>query len=417
MAVINDQSTLVGNFKDQYGEGVITAFAFIAKLANAIKFDNDYGTLGQTYIVPVDLTLEHGWTATAGGTTPTGSGYLNPSAGQSQKASVDGFSLYGRAQVSYEAIMRSVGNKQAFRSATEWVFKKLGLSGSKRLELQILHGQEGLGAISANPSTGSSRPVVLTDDSWSAGIWAGMEGATIDLYNSGGTKQNTAAITISSVSVSAKSLVLSCPNASDQSLNLANLNIFLETHSPTTEMAGLGKIAGNTGPLFGINAANYTLWAGNSQSNTGSMNFQKLLDFMSVPASYGLAGRKAVAVVPTKLFEVLNTDQAALRKYDVSYRPATAETGSEGLVYHSQTGTLEVMPHPFQKDGRLNIFVPDEAKRIGATDLTMIDKGEGAERIIFDSPTSPAKEMRAFSNQSVFVEQPRHTFVATGITY
>jgi hypothetical protein len=86
-------------------------------------------------------------------------------------------------------------------------------------------------------------------------------------------------------------------------------------------------------------------------------------------------------------------------------------------MYHSQAGVLEVMPHAFQKDGQINIFVPDEAERIGATDLTMVDKTEGKERIIFDSYDSPSKEMRIYSNQALFVRQPRHTVKMTGITY
>jgi hypothetical protein len=203
----------------------------------------------------------------------------------------------------------------------------------------------------------------------------------------------------------------------DQTLNLANLLIFPETHSPTTEFAGLGKIGLNTGVIHNIDANQYELWGGNQYAVNGPMNFAKLLDGMSIPASFGLLGVTACGVISPKLFEVLNTDQAALKKYDVTYRPASAENGFEALVYHSQTGKLEVLSHPLQKDGRVNVFVPDEAKRIGATDATMVIKDDGQEKIIFDSPNSPSKEMRLYSNQALFVEQPRHTVVFTGITY
>jgi hypothetical protein len=142
-----------------------------------------------------------------------------------------------------------------------------------------------------------------------------------------------------------------------------------------------------------------------------------LLESLSVAASFGLMNQKAIAIVSPKCFEVLNSDQAALRKFDVSYRPAKAEAGNEGLVYHSQTGTLEILPHPFQKDGKAHVFVPDECHRIGAADFGFVVRGGNPPQLVLESADTPASEMRTQSHQAIYCEAPRHTIAIDGITY
>jgi len=415
---INDQSALVGDFIDAWGNDIISLFRFQAPIASMAGFELRELNGGKFH-QPVDLYLEQGVTYAAPNTTPSGPGYLAASAGQMGDAQVEGYQLHGRSLVAYESIFRSVGDKQAVKKATSQVVKRLGQAMTKRLEIGLLHGQNGIGVVSANPSTGGSRTIVITDNSWSAGIWAGMANATIDLYNAGGVKQNAAAIVVNSISPSAKSITCTFTGA-DMTLNLSGLNIFLETSSPTTETPGLDKISRNTGLLYNINAssAGNELWAGNVYStSTGLPSFNKLLDALSITASYGLMGMEAVAVVPPKAFEVLNSDQAALRRYDVSYRPAKAESGQESLLYHAQTGSLRVLPHPFQKDGMIHIFVPEETHRYGSSDVTFIDRKTGTDRLILESATSTSSEMRAFSQQALFVDLPRHTVVLDGCTY
>lgn len=430
MASMNDQASLVGDFIDAWGNDIVSLFKFQAPIASMAGFEVRELNGGKFH-QPVDLVLEQGISAAAPNSTPgvtSGVQYLPASAGQMGDAQVEGYQLYGRSQVAYEAIFRSMGDKQAVKKATAQVVRRLGQAMTKRLEIQLIHGQQGLGVISANPSNGATRTVVLTDNTWSAGIWAGMKGATLQLYNSGGTLISTGktsnatpdAINIASISPSTKSLVLNVPNATDQTLNMANANIFFETASPTTEMPGLDKWCRNTGTLFNIDAsaAGFELWGGNVYSTaTGLPSFSKLLDALAITASYGLMGMEAVAVVPPKAFEVLNSDQAALRKYDVSYRPGKAENGQESLLYHAQTGSLRVLPHPFQKDGMIHVFVPEEAHRYGSSDVTFIDRKTGTDRLILEAANSAGSEMRTFSQQALFIDLPRHTVVLDGCTY
>lgn len=424
---VNDQSTLVGLFKEVYAQSIVDLWPDITKLQDRVKFDVARA-IGNKYHQPVDLVLEHGMSFAAGGTnlsTSTPAAYfLPPGAGQMQDAQVTGAIIVGRSAVSYSSIFASSTDKKAFLESTKAVVKRLSKTAAGDLEIELLHGQQGLGVISANPANGASRTVVLTAASWAAGIWAGRVGATLDLYNAAGVKQNTGstaggdAITISSIDTTTRSLVLATPNASDQTLNLANDLIFWETASPTKEMAGLDAITSlsSTSPsLFNINPATYDLWNANQYNVAGAISFGKLSSASSLAANYGAFG-DSCAVVSPKQFEVINTDLAALRMYDVSYKKNEGEAGVKSITFYNQTGTLEVLPHLYQKDGLAHIFMPDEAKRIGTTDLTFIQRQGSRDVLILEDPNSTSSEMRIFTEQALFVEQPRHTVRLYGIT-
>lgn len=434
-ASINDQTALVGNFKDVWGSDILSLFKFQAPLMNRVPFEQG-NLVGGYFHQPLDLQQEHGFTCAAASSTPT----LNqPLAGFAGDMKIQGAQLYGRSRVSYEAIMRSATDKQAVKQATKHIVKRLGLSGSKRLELQFLHGQRGLGTVSSVAAeAGGAAPyttvVTLTDATWSAGIWAGMEGAQLDVYSAvGGTFRNSNCSTstadttdtargptITAVNVTNKTITISYGLAraswTGGAIQAGDV-LYFDTASSTTEMAGLDVICRNAGSMMNIDAATYALWGGNVASSFGTPSMAKLLEALSIAASFGLTGMTAVAVVPPKMFEVLNSDQAALRNYDVSYRPSKGEAGVEGLVYHSQTGNLEILPHAFQKDGQAHIFVPDETHRIGAADFGFVVRGGNPPQLVIEAADSPASEMRTQSHQAIYVEAPRHCVAIDGITY
>ncbi len=422
MATVNDQTQLTGLFKEIYGTSVVDAFAFAAPLASRlIKFDLQEAGLGNKYHQPVDLQLEHSFTCAAAGTVPT---YLAVNAGMMQDAQAQGIQSFGRSAVSYEAIARAAeGGKKAFESATKRVVKRLGMSALKRLEIQLLHGGRGIGEAASVTGTSTTRAVVLTDASWSAGIWAGMVGATLDnaLAATPSVKLNTnAAIVLVSVTTSTKTLNIS-GNSTDMGYidsNIAsNILFFPETGLSTTEISGLDAWSNMSGTWFNIVSSTYDLWNSNIYStSTGVLSFAKLMEAAGQIAAYGSV-QKLVAVVSPKAFEVLNTDQAALRKYDASYKSGKGETGVEGLTFHSQVGPMEILPHQFQKDGLVHLFAPDEALRVGATDVTFIQRHGTGEKLIVESATTPAGEMRTYSSQQLFVEQPRHLNLLSGVTY
>ena len=82
-------------------------------------------------------------------------------------------------------------SKQAVKEATKHVVKRLGRSGTKRLEIEMLHGRRSIGTISAISGTSTTRVLTISDASWSAGIWAGMENCTLDAYRTATTFSDT----------------------------------------------------------------------------------------------------------------------------------------------------------------------------------------------------------------------------------
>ena len=144
---MNMQSTLVGLFKEVYGENIVEAWSFMAKLAKRINFVSQELRPGNFYNQPVDVQFEHGISEAGAGQVP-GSGtvvFFPPTAGQMQNAQLAGAQLVGRSQVSYEAIARSANSKAAFKQATQHVVRRLSQAVLKRLEIQLLHGGRGIG--------------------------------------------------------------------------------------------------------------------------------------------------------------------------------------------------------------------------------------------------------------------------------
>ena len=415
MGTINTTTTLTGLFKEAYGDNVIGLVPTDAPLCNMVGMEVRQ-LLGNKYHQPVDVTLEHGFTcaaANAGAVT-----LLPVSNGVMQDAQFEGAQLIGRSQVDYESIARSAGGGQkAFLSATKQVVKRLARSGAKRLEAQFLHGRRGLGILSAVSGSSTTRTWTITDEQWAAGIWAGSVGATLDVYDTTlATKRNTnSAVTITSVSIANKQVLVS-GNSTDLSAIVATDVLFFETGSATTEMAGLDVWTRNTGTLFNVAGGTYEMWQGNTYStSTGVISMGKILEAVGQTASYG-GSKPVVAVMSPRAFEVLNSDQAALRQYDVSYSQ-TGKNGFRTLKYAGQTGEITILPHYLQKDGLCFIFCPEEALRVGAQDLSFIKRHGTEEALILENSTTSGAEMRVYSNQCLVIEQPRHTVVMAGITY
>lgn len=432
---MNQQSTLVGLFKETYGKNIIEAWGFMAKLANRIDFVPKELQPGNFYHQPVDVVFEQGLSAAAAGTTigTGGSVFFPATAGQSQDAQVAGAQILGRALVSYEAIARSANDKAAFKGATQHIVRRLSQAAIKRLEIQLLHGARGVGTITGTPTNGSAAiTVTITDETWSAGIWAGMVGAFVDIYQSdmstirqAGNKNNGSTIvtTVTAVDTVNKTVTITESGGAAWSGVVAGDVIFwggAVGGASATEMYGIDFITSLTSAsstFQNINPATYDLWRANQYSaSTGTLSFPKLLEAAGLMASYNMYD-DALAIIAPRAFEVMNSDIAALRHYDASYTESRAKNGFKTLQFFAQTGMLEVMPHAFQKDGLCHIISPNEAMRVGAADVGFITRQGSEDKLILESSTSAGSEMRVYSNQALLLPQPRHTVRMGGITY
>jgi hypothetical protein len=396
--------------KDLHGAIVNTNYSH-SKLQELIPFEVKNG---RKYLVPVWLTGEHGVTYSK---PDNGAFTLEESvAAIAQEAQVEPYQIAEKATMSYEAAFRTDGGGQkAAIDGVTAVMKNVTEQLRKRVEIDLLYGQVGIGTTEASSASTS---VVIESGSYAAGIWAGMKGAKLAILNSDLAAAEDTDETISTVNLGTRTLVVG--NA--QTLDAGDVVFFkgaVTAGSPAVHnsMPGIQKIATNTGSLFNIDAATYELWKGTEVTSVGTPTMAKILNAVSYAVQRGCM-EDLVYVCSPKQFEVLNTDLAALRRLDASYRHSKVESGAESLCFYSQNGKLEIIPHLFCKDGDGFVIPIKRMKRMGSTDITFRrPSANGAEQMVLESSAAAGFELRAYTAQSIFCERPAFLVKLSGITY
>ncbi len=407
MAAANSLDAL---FKRVYGDGTIKAVPKFAKIMKEVKLQ-DREKLGDMYVVPVMLQHEHGFTYGAHG---AGAATLNAAiAGAVKQAQVRGSMIFLRSQLSYEDIFKAAkAGDAAFEAATSLVVENMQVSFAKRVELSFIHGQTGLGKVSAI-DTGV---ITLTDASWAPGIWSGMKDCIIEAFD-GLTATQTAHngdLTITAVSISGKTVTVSGTSSAVVADDILSFN-GARTATAFAECVGLDKILSTTsGDLFNISTTSYELWRANQVAVGGPISMLALMNGAAAAQNMGLM-EDAVVYISTKRWNSLNADQAALRRYGAYSK--TAENGSEQIKYHSVNGSLTIEAHPFYKEGSAHL-IPNPSKRlvrVGASDITFRRPGM-KDSIFLEIADTAGLELRAFSDQAIMATVPAQCANFTGIT-
>ena len=406
MAVTNDLSSL---FKRVWGDGTIKAVPKFAKIMKEVPF-SPREKLGDMYVVPVLLGHEHGFSYGASG---DGAISLNAAvAGSVGQAQVKGSMIVLRSRLSYEDIYKAAqAGPAAFESATSLVVENMQMSFAKRQELAFLYGQDGLGCLTSN----TSGALLITDATWAPGIWSGMKNCILEAWSavSASATQENGDLTVSSVSASTKTVTITGTNSAVTSGH----HLYFKgarTSSTWKECAGINKILTNTGSLFNIDAGSYELWGSNASTVGGAISMLAVMNGVSMAVNQGLM-EDAKVYLATKRWNSLNVDQAALRRYGAY--TATSENGFEGIRYHSVNGTVEIVAHPFVKEGDA-FLLPTPSKRllrVGASDITFRRPGMN-ENIFLEVADTAGLELRAFSDQAICLTVPAQATKYSGIT-
>jgi hypothetical protein len=408
----NTVAALSGLFKTVYAgklEDLVPDFAILQKKIDFIEAEKETGAF---YAQPVNLAQESGFTYNGEAGTVVA---LNEAvAGQTAEAQVKGSELILRSYLSYNALSRaSKQGTKAFKKASAWKVEDMNNSMRKRLEIAMLYGRVGIGRC-----TVSSNTLTISDATWAPGIWAGTEGQILEFYdgitgtdtkrtlNAGGGK-------ITAVDLDAKTVTIT------DATNVTNNDYIFFTGSRTAtawnEMAGLQKIITNTGSLFNISAASYSMWKGNSVSTSGEPTHAIVQDAVSRAVNKGLMS-KVICLISPKGWSRLNSDAASLRVFDGSYSSKKSENGSESLVFHSTNGQIEVVSHPFVKEGEMFLVPLDTCMRMGSSDVTFGLPGMDQEMFQY-VPGYNACELQCFTDQAIFLEKPAQSVYVSGLTY
>ncbi len=412
MSVTNSPAQLIGDFKNIYQKsGLVDAIPQWAIIQDRFPFEAAQAT-GDKYVFGVTLQKENGFTYAASDTSVSTAPALNASvAGYVGRAEVEGYSIFLRSRLSYQAAAKaSAAGEKAFAQAYGAVLKNMKESHQYRLELSLLYGRDGLGVVDAAIGGGVFS---ITAATWATGIWAaGLRDAILEAFTgvSATETQHDGDLTISSVSVADKRITVTGTSSS-----VVPGDVFYFKGARTTtaynECAGLYRILTNTTTLFNINAAQQELWKAQSYPVNGNVSMTAIMQAGSVGMNFGL--EKALMLCNPNAFGQLGSDEAALRRYvqDTS----KTKRGVRGVSFMLGSVDVEVLAHPFIKQGHSMILPEKKVMRTGATDITFAMPGSG-EKMEVQVTDATAVELRSMSDQAIFLETPAQAILMTGIT-
>lgn len=411
---------LTGLYKEIYGDKIEDLLPDTAILQSMIGF-SQRNRIGNHYNQPVVVRRENGATYAA---ADAGAFTLNAARSMiTQNAQIQGSQIVMRATMGYDTAARAVAREAAFMSAFKLQMGNLYESTAMRLEIAMLYGRSGLATTASSTNVNSTTTdIVISAATWASGIWSGFEDAVINFYDNGVLvvgSGGTGEFTITRVDPDTRTIRVTGVANDITDLDAAILSdptqvkIYFNT-AFGNEMHGLDAILTNTGSLFGIDAAVYNLWRGNTYAVNGNLTVNKIMQGLVRPISRGLNEGVQILVNPGA-WQTIANDLTALRRFDSSYRAREGEAGYDSLKFHAQGIEVELVSHICVKQGDAFAFPKDRFVRIGATDTTFVTPGTNEEMFVQLSDRA-GFDYRTYTDQAILCTTPARTLKYTGIT-
>lgn len=405
MATNNTFLSLNANFKEAYADKLAELIPDGVKLLPRMKFMAKDKQPGNLYHQPVILGLEHG--VTFASSDEDAFNLQAPIAGVIKDAQVRGYPAVLRSVLGYAAASRAAqGGKQAFMDATKYLVANMLRSMSKKLEIEVLYGQSGYAQVASNAG-----PIItIITSEWAPGIWAGAEGMPVEIRDTTGaiSKGN---FKITSVSMDNQTITLDAT----PSTPLVSGDVIWHGGAYGNEFPGVYTIlTQSTGTLFNINVGAYNLFKGNQFSaSNAALSFNKVSLAAARGVEKGQDGKLLALVNPRSWTNMMN-DQAALRRYDASYKSDKSEVGVRSILFHSQNGEIEIEPSIYVKQGYAFLLNLEDWSRVGSQDISFKRPGQG-EEFFRDLNDAAGYELRLFTDQAVFCYAPGRSTIVTNI--
>lgn len=422
MAQQNTTSTLDGLFKVVYGEGPVNAVPEVSIIQQEVKFQSA-DKIGKSYNFPVILSNEAGVTYLAAGSGVT---TLNAAiAAQLKECTVDANQIIIRGQMDYEAAAKAVKSKESFKNASELLVENLMETGSRRLEMAFLYGRSATGLGTADSSVNASSTtttVTMLAATWAPGIWSGTENGVVNFYkvsdDSLVSSGANADFVITSMNHANRTIVFTGTSTGISALDTALAAGDCYIHwkgAKSVEPIGIDKIITNSGSLFGIDAAAYSLWSGSSFSaGSAALTVAKILNAVSLGVSKGGLMEEASVLVSPKTFTNLSGTMTDLRRQNGGQKEDTGIGGFEKIQLMGPNGKLNVIPHPFVKEGEGFVVPFKRFKRIGSQEFSFETPGRSGE-LFLHVPDANAYELRLYGAQAIVCTHPAKCVKITAI--
>jgi hypothetical protein len=408
----NTKSSLDTMFKYKVAKKVNQLYPTHSIVQKLIPELSEAEKTGRKYLCPVALTLENGVTYGDG----TVFAYNDDVAGVYDEIELDSNPIVLKSRVSMAAANRMANKESSFITSMSLRAGNMKDSLMKRYELECIYGKTGLGTISGNPSvnttpTPDQATIIFTDASWAPGIWGGMEGCLLECRNGSTLVNANGDLTLVSVDVDNKTIVVSGDNTDLTDLADGYKIFFKGAYA--NSFHGIDYQLTNTGSLFGIDAATYNLWKGNSYAVGGQLTMSKVLKGVAKAVGKGGLAEDAVLLVSALTYEGLNSDMAGLREFDSSYKKEEGVNGVKGIVYYAQSGRIKIVAHPFVKEGEAFLVPEKGMKRVGASEIQFgFGDGEYFEKL----EGNAGFQLLAQGDWCLLIEKPARCVKYTGIT-
>lgn len=409
-------SSLDGFFKRRYGQALEKVLPSCSDLAQDIKFSKQ-DKLGDSYNVPVRLRRGTGWTWAGSGVAGTAYTLNGANSGLTKNASISASSFVGQEQIAYDTISRAGDSEQAFGAAFDEIVSDQTDSASFAREMAILYGGSSIGTIESLSGSGTTRDWVISKATWAPALFLQLEGASLDVYTASsglpGTKLNAnAVVVVTAVNVDTRTLSVS-GNATDLTAIVVN-SLIVPVGAKGNWMSGIDVIVTNTGSLFGIDAATYGQWKGNSYSaGSAALTLGKVLSAAAKTVVRGHMG-DLTCYLSTYSWTDLSVDHSALR---VLGPEAVGEVklGTDKITYRGPNGNITLKSHPMVKAGEAFMLSTKHFMRVGSTDLTFKLPDAGDERFFRQLDSQAGIELRCYWDQALFTRAPHRHVKITGI--
>lgn len=403
---------LNGWFKTRYGEAqkLVPEWAVLQGL---MPFQ-ERKQLGKDFREPIFLSREQGATFINGSNLGTIQTLNSAIPLHSEEAVLTSNELHMRSQIAYGAIAAAWSSgPAAFGSAMDEVILGLDDSHRYRIETLMLYGgASSIGKVLTSTSVSSGVfDLVITSATWAPGIWQQGLNMLVDIYDTvGGTKRNTSNdVTVSVVTLDTKTIRVTGNNTELGTVAANDVICFKGAGgSSYGSMHGVDAIVTNTGSLFGISAATYSLW----KSQAYALPSAAPLTMSGIHAAAGrvvqAGGYGDITFLLSHFAWIdLMDDQAALRRYTDSTKSEMVNGTNELKFYGVTGGTMTLRPHPMVKAGEAFGLMTDEWVRAGVSDLTNKLPGTGGmDDFFLEVPDKSGCEIRNFSSQFVYCRKP-----------
>lgn len=434
-------TTLAGDLKVVYGKKLVEVLpdSAILQKRHPLADSVEYPFVGEYFSALIAVQYPQGLSFLGNGTEATSTNYTlgDACAGQTKPAKIYPATTVMIDNLQYQILDRAAkAGTQAVLSAMTLTGKQMAISIRNNLELQMLHGQQGIGASAGAIST---LTVTLDPATTSPGILSILKGARIQFFQSNLTTARTAHDSSNYLTVASTNLSsLTAPTITFEATgttavaNVTTGDVMFwggsrgisvaagATTVPFYEQIGLGKqLAATTGSIFDIDKAVYQGWVSNQVTSVGAFTPSALMNAASLSMARGGMLGEYEAVISPRQWGVLNAALATNEVYDKPDGFTMAKkTGTDEIVVHNAGITMNVIPHPFQKDGQFYVYPASEVKRIGSQDLTFSIPGKtGDEEYFFPIQGQAVMQRQARADwQAVLLNPPSGT-ISTGVTF